>query len=235
MEFRREERQHELEIENIRLQQASALGEANIQSSSCPKMPKYVEGEDIEVFLMTFEKLAIANKWDKAIWAPRLAAVLTGKAQEAYSRLSLEDSQDYETIKVAILKKYELSAETYQRKFITCKKMSGDSHREWATRLRLLLDRWLEGEKVNTLEDLKNVIVTEQFIEMASRELQVWLREKSYKSVIEMADDADMFAQAHWKKWDDSKSRSLFQKKHISSQNVSVVIMGRKIVVNSQE
>ena len=61
--------------------------------------------------------------------------------------------------------------------------MSNDSHREWATRLRLLLDRWLEGEKVNTLADLKNVIVTEQFIEMASRELQVWLREKSYKSV----------------------------------------------------
>ena len=112
-----------------------------------------------------------------------------------------------------------MSAETYRRKFRTCKKMSGDSHREWATRLRLLLDRWLEGEKVNTLEDLKNVIVTEQFIEMASRELQVWLREKSYKSVIEMADDADMYAQAHWKKWDDSKSRSLFQKKHISSQN----------------
>ena len=63
-----------------------------------------------------------------------------------------------------------MSAETYRRKFRTCKKMSGDSHREWATRLRLLLDRWLEGEKVNTLEDLKNVIVTEQFIEMASRD-----------------------------------------------------------------
>ena len=73
-----------------------------------------------------------------------------------------------------------------------------------------MLDSWLEGEKVNTLENLKNDIVTEQFIEMTSRELQVWLREKSYKSVIEMADDADMYAQAHWKKWDDNKSRSLF-------------------------
>ena len=76
-------------------------------------MPKYVEGEDIELFFMTFKKLAIANKWGKAIWAPRLAAVLMGKAQEAYSRLSLADLQDYETIKVAILKKYELSPETY--------------------------------------------------------------------------------------------------------------------------
>ena len=85
-------------------------------------------------------KLAIANKWDKAIWAPRLPAVLTSKAQEAYARLSLADSQDYETIKVAIFKKYELWAETYQRKFRKCKKVSGDFHREWATRLRILLD-----------------------------------------------------------------------------------------------
>ena len=54
---------------------------------------------------------------------------------------------------------------------------------------------------------------------MASRELQVLLREKTYKSVIEMAEDADMYAQAHWKKWDDNNSRSLFLQKHTSSQN----------------
>ena len=38
----------------------------------------------------------------------------------------------------------------------------------------------------------------------------------------EIPDDANMYAQAHWKKWDDSKSMSLFQEKHTSSQNEAV-------------
>ena len=49
MEFRREERQHELQIENIRLQQASASGEAKVSLVLVLKCRR-VEGEDIEVF-----------------------------------------------------------------------------------------------------------------------------------------------------------------------------------------
>lgn len=34
-----------------------------------PKIPKFVEGDDIEVFLRTFEKLAKVHNWDKQQWA----------------------------------------------------------------------------------------------------------------------------------------------------------------------
>ena len=134
IEFKREEMQFQreqqaFELERLRLQQANRET-SSVSGSTAPKMPKYVEGEDIEVFIATFEKLATANGWDKTIWAPRFGAVLTGKAQEAYSRLSLEDSKDYEKIKSAILRKYELSAEAYRRKFRFCKKKSDETFRE---------------------------------------------------------------------------------------------------------
>ena len=51
-------------------------------------------------------------------WTSLLQTVLKGKAQEAYTSFSLEDSQDYEKAKHAILQKYELVPEAYRQKFL---------------------------------------------------------------------------------------------------------------------
>ena len=141
------------------------------------------------------------------VWAPHFVAFLTGKAQKAYSRLSLENSKDFEIIKSAILRKYELSAEIYRRKFRFCKKKGDETFREWSNPLTLLYDRWMEGEKVKTVDDVRKVLIVEQLLEMTYKELQVWLRERTYDSVSEMADDADMYAMAHWKKWGNQDSK----------------------------
>lgn len=39
------------------------------------------------------------------------------KAQQAYSALSIEESEDYETVKGAILRTYELVPEAYRQRF----------------------------------------------------------------------------------------------------------------------
>ena len=74
-------------------------------SKTKPKiqLPKFSEGEDIEVFLTSFEKLAISYKWVKSELAIRLVPQLTGKALEAYSRMSFVDSKDFIKVKQAIL------------------------------------------------------------------------------------------------------------------------------------
>ena len=46
-----------------------------------------------------------------------LQCVLTGRAQEAYSALCAEDDLDYDTVKSAVLKTYELVPEAYRQKF----------------------------------------------------------------------------------------------------------------------
>ncbi len=45
-----------------------------------------------------------------------LQCVLVGKAQEAYFSLSVEESLDYEQVKAAILRIYELVPEAYRQK-----------------------------------------------------------------------------------------------------------------------
>jgi hypothetical protein len=47
------------------------------------------------LYLHTFEKLAEEYEWPKETWAMRLAALLAGKALEAYARMDRDESKEY--------------------------------------------------------------------------------------------------------------------------------------------
>ena len=68
-------------------------------------MPKFNEKEP-ETFFSLFERLADSRGWPAADLTVMLQCVLTGKAQDAYSALSVTDSLSYATVKAAVLKAY---------------------------------------------------------------------------------------------------------------------------------
>lgn len=80
------------------------------------KLPKFVKGQDIEVFLISFARLASVHSWPKSQWPVHLIPQLSGKALVAYSRMSLVESNNYDLIKKAILDRYGLNAWQYREK-----------------------------------------------------------------------------------------------------------------------
>ena len=69
-----------------------------------PKIPVFCDGTDmIDSYLQRFERFAQANNWRREEWAQALSTLLTGKALDVYSRLSDEDSGNYEKLKSALL------------------------------------------------------------------------------------------------------------------------------------
>ena len=68
-------------------QENPPVGPTVIQSRE-PKMPVYQKGEDIENYILHFERMA--KTWQ---WASRLIPLLTGKALEAYTAMD-EDKAD---------------------------------------------------------------------------------------------------------------------------------------------
>ncbi len=50
-------------------------------------------------------------------WAFKLAPHLTGKAQQAYAALNGEDAAKYQVVKKAILRRHNISEETYRARF----------------------------------------------------------------------------------------------------------------------
>lgn len=81
--------------------------------SQVPRLEKLSDTEDIEHFLVTFERIAVACRWTKTDWVGHLIPLLTGKARAAYVNMDLNESTDYYKVKCAILKKYDVNAETY--------------------------------------------------------------------------------------------------------------------------
>ena len=72
--------------------------------SKTPKRPSFVEGKDqIDNFIQRLERYARASEWPEENWAISLGALLTGKALEAYTRLSEEDATNYRELKMPLM------------------------------------------------------------------------------------------------------------------------------------
>ena len=81
-----------------------------------PKLPYFEESKDkMDSYLSRFEKYATANKWDKNVWAAYLSALLKGRALDVYDRLSTEDAADYDKLKDALLKNFDMTERGFRK------------------------------------------------------------------------------------------------------------------------
>ena len=92
MEF--EERKMQMELERLRLEReaycsAVELGEANqargvrvaFGGIRSPDLPHFVDGkDDLDSYLLRFERYATVANWPQTNWATQLSALLSGKA-----------------------------------------------------------------------------------------------------------------------------------------------------------
>ncbi|KAL1268457.1 hypothetical protein QQF64_033820 [Cirrhinus molitorella] len=70
-------------------------------------VPHFRETE-VDTYFTAFERIASALHWPKEVWPLLLHCRLIGKAQEVCSALPLEESLQYDSVKNAILRAYEL-------------------------------------------------------------------------------------------------------------------------------
>ncbi|KAJ8027754.1 hypothetical protein HOLleu_29798 [Holothuria leucospilota] len=109
-------------------------------------VPKFQE-DNVEKFFNHFEKLGEQLKWPKDEWSILIQSNLTGKAQEVYSALSIEDSMDYDKVKKAKLQAYELVPEAYRQKFRKYRKADTQTYVEFAYQKERHFDRWCASKK----------------------------------------------------------------------------------------
>ena len=165
------------------------------------QLPLLKEGDDIQAYLDTCDRLVENHGWSEEVSATKLAEKVRGKARLAFARLPLTDTKSYSKIKAAILKCYDLTPDSLRKNFRCSSRKSGESHSEWAIRLKDYLARWLNSETVTNLDEVREMVICEQFLNKVSPELQGRLKEQKFKNVQEMADFSDRFAAAHgWKR-----------------------------------
>ena len=163
-----------------------------------PKLPYFEESKDkMDSYLSRFEKYATANKWDKNVWAAYLSALLKGRTLDVYDRLSTEDAADYDKLKDALLKDFDMTERGFRKKFRYSRPERSETFIQFSSRLCSYLNKWMTMAKVEkSFEAVCDFMVRDQFLEACSRELFVHLKPKAFENLDAMAKEADLFAEA---------------------------------------
>ena len=195
MEMDFELRIKELEIERLR---ASKRTSSEGYRSMRPKIPKLDENHDsIDAYLERFERLAENQGWERHSWSTRLSFLLTGQSLEVYISLPQEDTNDYGTLKQAILKRFKLTEEGFRIKFRKIRPSQGDSVFQLIERLRRYFNRWTDlagTEKI--FQGVCGLLIKEQFIDGCSPDLAMFIKERVPSSLEEMTRLAEHYIEA---------------------------------------
>ena len=95
-----------------------------------------------------------------------LQSGLVGKARAVYSALFVEESSQYNTVKMNIPKAYELVPEAYWQQFRNTKKTEKQTYWyvEFGRQKEMLFDRWCLSKNVNRdYVRLRQLVLIEEF------------------------------------------------------------------------
>ncbi len=151
----------------------------------------------MDTYFTVFERIAATLKWPRNVWPLLLQYKLVGIAQEVCSALTLEQSLDYGVIKNAVLRAYELVPEAYPQKFRNLVKIPSQTFIEFVRDKANLFDRWCAANKIDSLEQLKDLILLEEFKNCLSEKIVVYLNEQKVSSFSEAAVFSDEFVLTH--------------------------------------
>lgn len=158
----------------------------------------YDEKEDIDVYLLHFERNAIAHKWPKECWGRRLATVLRGKAKVAYLRLEPAESASYDVIKRTLLEEFHRTPAFYCKQFRNMRKEPEENFKQYLKRLKTSMDRWLQLAEVDRTdpEAMYDIFLKEQLVSIFSPELAQHVLEKGKSSAAQAAEFAFLHIEA---------------------------------------
>ncbi|KAI7799880.1 hypothetical protein IRJ41_013806 [Triplophysa rosa] len=176
----KEMRDCELEIERRKLDDLmkleGGLGSDRIDRpfdiiNNLKLLPAFNE-RDPDVFFSLFESIADEREWPETDRTVMLQSVLVGKAQEAYTALSVEERKKYDSVNLS-----------YRQRFRTWRKIERQTHMEVTRELSNHFDR-CELREIMILEQLKNIVPDQ---------IAVYINENKPCTAIEAASLADDF------------------------------------------
>lgn len=155
------------------------------------------EKNEVEAYFQAFERIAIALKWPNETWSLMLQCMLTGKAQEVCASLSLEESVQYDAVKNAILRAYELVPQHYRQHFHMTKKSASQTYVEFAREKSTLFDRWIKACNASVYNSLRKLLLIEEFKNSVPECTALYLNEQKVTTVQQTAILADEYALMH--------------------------------------
>ena len=197
------------------------------KDAKSPKLPSFIDEKDeLDSYLLRFERYAENASWEKDTWAIKLSALLTGRAMDVYTRMSDADASDYDKLKRALLTRYNYTEDGYRKRFREATPETEETPDQFVIRLKNYLAKWLElsGSSPQNFDALVDLIVKEQFINACSEDLAMYLLERGPKDLVELTTWAQKYLITHKEQLGKSKAtvqpRRVDQKKTTQSNQI---------------
>ncbi|XP_062609261.1 uncharacterized protein LOC134271008 [Saccostrea cucullata] len=111
--------------------------------------------------------------------------------------MSKSKADDYDELKAALLRRYDMTGEGFKRKFRSCRPENGETFSQFTVRLGSYLTRWIEMSKISmTFEALFELTLRDQFLHKCNYDLLVFLKQNVPKTADELCILADQFREA---------------------------------------
>src|SRR6218665_106397 len=188
-------RKHGLRTQGIRVDEGGHTEDTDSfrMSSAIKFVPKFQE-QDLEKFLLNFEKSMEIHNFPKDKWTALIHTKLTGKASKVFSTLSTEQCKNYDIVKAALLTAYSRIPEFYRKKFRNLTRGHLETFSNFAFRLQLPFQSWIDGANVaNDADKLKELFKLEQFVNCFPKDIHKSVLERHPTSLMEAAKLADEY------------------------------------------
>ena len=112
------------------------------KDAKSPKLPSFIDEKDeLDSYLLRFERYAENASWEKDTWAIKLSALLTGRAMDVYTRMSDADASDYDKLKKALFTRYNYTEDGYRKRFREVTPETEETPDQFVIRLKKLLSQ----------------------------------------------------------------------------------------------
>ena len=155
---------------------------------------------NLQSFLSRFEMLASTYEIPKKLWAIELSCSLEGISLQVFEMLSTDNRMDYDILKQALLKKFEISEGSFRRLFFESRTTSHESQTDFAMRLTIYLRNWLRlaGGKTESYDDLETLFIKNNYFRSQPKCIQVFIKEHgSHLSLQDMVRLSEAYREAH--------------------------------------
>ncbi|XP_054719150.1 uncharacterized protein LOC129228494 [Uloborus diversus] len=172
-ECRERDKERQFELDKLKLTTAaetvslSSNGSASTDTSRKSNLkhlvPKFDPKQlDVSLFFEIFERQAKKEEIEEERWVSQLIPLLPPEVAELIVKEPLEKSDDFPHMKRLLMKRFKLNSVELRIRFEEHNRKFGSSWADLTFELRSYLDNWLETAEVNTFEELKELLLTEQ-------------------------------------------------------------------------
>jgi len=244
LEMRKLESNHEIELRRIEIREQNTSRSSSDMSmndnnhmgrNKIIKLPMFEEDkDDLDAYLGRFERTCQMYGVHVDDWSTQLARLLKGTALEVYQRIPDESVRNYDALKYALLKRFQMTEGGYRKRFKSSQMMPGETPDQYLARLRKLLTKWRELAGFEpTFEGLETLLLKDQFFVTCSKELRTFLKEKGRLDLKEIARCAENYLEAHVD--DETNNRSHQKGKLQYNRVVSVAETKNETVMKSSD